>query len=308
MLSFPVLAKKKVIELFEKTGYDVINTHFAIPTGPLGVWASRKYKVPNVLSLHGGDIYDPSKSLSPHRIFILRKYVRRILNRSTLLVAQSRNTRDNTLRIYNYPDEIKIVPLGFTPLAFPEVTREELSLDKENLYLISIGRLIKRKGFEYLIRALNGLPERVQLILVGDGPLKEPLMKLAGELNLSQRIVFTGRAEDEKKLKLLKASDLYVLSSLHEGYGIVLQEAMEAGLPIVSTNYGGQTDFLKEGENALLVPPKDVGALREAIEKMVENPDLRKSIARNNKEEIKNHYIEKIAAEYIRIFQECPKV
>lgn len=307
LLSFPHLAKKKLKQLFEENHYDIINTHFAVPTGPLGNWASKKYKVPNVLSLHGGDIYDPTKKTSPHKLLITRKYVKNVLKNATALVAQSNNTKENTLNYYNIDKEVGIIPLGFKKPTIPSLTRKDLGLEEDIFYLIGIGRMVKRKGFEYLVKALAQLPEKVHLILVGDGPLEEPLKNLAKELNVLDRIVFAGRVDDEQKYGYLNCSDLYVLSSIHEGYGIVLQEAMECSLPIVSTNYGGQVDFLEEEENALLVNPSDDKVLAEAIKRVYTDDNLRKKLSENNRTKIKSFYVEKVANQYISLFDSLLK-
>jgi len=79
--------------------FDVINTHFALPTGPVGDGLSRWLDVPNVLSVHGGDLFDPSKQSSPHRHAILRTIVARLLRRADVLVAQSQDTARNVARI-----------------------------------------------------------------------------------------------------------------------------------------------------------------------------------------------------------------
>jgi len=109
LVSFPYLAYKKACELCEKNKYEFINTQFAIPTGPLGNWLSKKYKLKNILSLHGGDIYDPTKKNSPHNKWYLRRVVRGVLNKSDKIVAQSSNTRKNTMDIYYPNKEIKIL-------------------------------------------------------------------------------------------------------------------------------------------------------------------------------------------------------
>ncbi|MDQ3840725.1 MAG: glycosyltransferase family 4 protein, partial [Thermoproteota archaeon] len=97
-LPMGILAGKR---LLKNTHYDVINTHFVLPTGPVGRALSRFAKIPQVLSVHGGDLYDPSKWLSPHRHGILRVWVRRLLQNADRIVGQSRNTLDNVRKFYD---------------------------------------------------------------------------------------------------------------------------------------------------------------------------------------------------------------
>ena len=86
LLSFPIMTYKKACELCEKNNYDFINTQFVIPTGPLGIKISKKYKLKNILSLHGGDIYDPTKKNSPHNKWYTRRIVKWVLNKSDFIV------------------------------------------------------------------------------------------------------------------------------------------------------------------------------------------------------------------------------
>ncbi|HCL56793.1 MAG TPA: glycosyltransferase family 4 protein [Spirochaetia bacterium] len=303
LIAFPRAAKKKLKKLFKTKQYDVINTHFAVPSGGVGVWASKKLEIPNILSLHGGDIYDPTKKLSPHKNRIFKRIVKKILEKSTAVVAQSTNTRDNTFLIYNFEKKIEVIPLGYVPYQGSFRTRKELGLDEDSFYLISIGRMVRRKGFEFLVKAMSFLPDKIKLLLIGDGPLENELKKLAVEIGVEKKISFLGRADEEKKFSYLKNSDLYVLSSIHEGYGIVLQEAMDVSLPIVSTNYGGQTDFLSDRNNAILIEPEDDRKIAKAVMELYKKSDFRKQMGENNKIKIEHFYITHIADEYIQLFE-----
>lgn len=303
MVSFVPSSIWKGIQLCNINHYDVINTHFAIPSGPAGLILSKLFKTAHVLSIHGGDIYDPSKKLSPHTSLILRKTVRTIIDNSSAVVAQSCNTRANAKLYYKTAKDICIIPLGFEKPLFKRVERKNLGMKEDTCYLISIGRLVKRKGYEYLIHALKDLDDNSKLLIIGDGPLEINLKKLSKDLSVQEKIEFLGFVSEEKKFQYLSLSDVYVLSSLHEGYGIVLQEAMFCDLPIVSTNNGGQTDFLKDGINALLVPIEDSKALSNAIKNVKNDENLREKMRQNNRRDIMHCDIEKIAREYEKVFE-----
>jgi len=174
-----------------------------------------------------------------------------------------------------------------------------LNLSKNKQYLIGVGRLVKRKGFEYLIRSLKYLDANIHLLIVGDGPERTPLEAEAKDLELANRVTFLGNISEKEKFQYLQDSDLYVLSSLHEGFGIVIQEAMQVGLPVVSTNHGGQVDLIKNGENGYLVPPKDPSALAKKIKIILSNKPLRQQFSAYNKNLIIKFNINTIAQEYI---------
>jgi len=312
LVSFPVAAFRLGSELCKKKKYDVINSHFTIPSGTLGVTLSKMFKIPNVLSIHGGDIYDPTKKSSPHRNWVLRKAVEFSLNKSNRVVAQSNNTRNNAKKYYRLKQDIDIIPLGFFPKKFKKKTRKQLGLEDDKFYLMGIGRLVKRKGFTYLVKAVSLLNKKLRnkkvvVLIIGEGPEHDTLKKLAEKLGVENQIKFLGFVSEEEKFQYLFASDLYVLSSIHEGFGIVLQEAMYCGLPIVATNNGGQTDLLKDNENTLFVPIKSALKLADAIHKMIIDENLRVRIAKNNMEEIRKYYVNKISSQYEKIFKKLLK-
>jgi glycosyltransferase involved in cell wall biosynthesis len=300
LVSFPFLAYRKANELCKKNKYDFINTHFTIPTGPLGVWMSKKYKIKNILSLHGGDIYDPTKKKSPHRKFYFRAVVNLVLNNSDLIVAQSTNTKNNVAKYYRCHKNIKIVPLAYESFDFIKKTRKELGLKDDVFYTISVGRLVARKGFDFLIRSLAKINnDKIKALIIGDGPEKENLKKLAKSLNIPDRVIFLDSVSDERKFQYLAAADIYILSSVHEGFGIVLQEAMQVGLPIIATNNGGQVDFIKDGENGFLIKFGDEKMLVERIEEILNNKELKNKFSEYNKKDVKKFDVEKICHQYL---------
>ncbi len=299
LLSFPFLAYKKASELCKNNKYDFINTHFTVPTGPLGVWISQKFKIKNILSIHGGDIYDPSKNNSPHRKWYFRKVVNWVLNNSDFIVAQSSNTKDNAKKYYKCHKEIKIIPLPYEMVNFKKISRKELGLKDDKKYLIGVGRLVKRKGFEYLIKSLKLLDEDVECLIIGDGPEKENLHQLAVNLGVEQRVNLLGYLlEEEKKFQYLAVADVFVLSSLHEGFGIVLQEAMQVGLPIIATNIGGQVDFIKDGENGFLVNIRDEESIADSAKKILSSNYLMNKFSANNLNSINKFELTTISNSY----------
>ncbi len=304
LISFPFLAYKKASELCKKNEYFFINTHFAIPTGPLGNKLSKKYGIPNILTIIGGDIYDPTKKVIGNNSFILRKLIRKIINKADYVTAISNNTKNNAINIYDIKKIIKVIPLAYKFFKFKKISRKKLDLKENRTYLISIGRLVKRKGFDYLIKALKLIKNNsVEILIIGRGPEKDKLKNLAEKLNLGKKVHLIGQVSEEKKFQYLQNSNIYVLPSIHEGFGIVLQEAMQVGLPIVSTNNGGQVDLLKEKRNCLFINSKNEKKLADAIEELMKNKKLSDKMSNNNKKEITKFEIRKVAQEYLRLLR-----
>lgn len=284
-------------------GVDVINTHFSIPTGPLGFIAEKLLSVPNVLTIIGGDIYDPTKRRSPHRSAFFRAVNRFIIKAARLVVAISSDTKKRAQEHYGIKKKIHVINYGFDAPKLKPATRAELGLKTDIFYLIAVGRLVARKGFEYLVHALSALPQDVELLIAGDGPLHDELTLAAKNAGVSDRVTLLGYLPRHRVLAHLQAADCFVLSSIHEGLGIVVQEAMCVGRPIVSTNDGGQVDLVKERRNGLLVPPADAESLASAIHEVYSDQALAVEMANNNKQDILRCRMSVNSNEYISLFK-----
>jgi L-malate glycosyltransferase len=299
MLTYLIFGLFKGISLMRKSRYDVINTHFALPSGPLGWILGALYKVPNILSLHGGDIYDPSKKSSPHNSIIFRNIVKFILWRASVIVAQSSNTRDNTIKYYNPKKEIKIIPLAFRRPVEEKDPDFSPGAAKDDFVLVTIGRIVKRKSIETMINALAQVKsKKVKLFIIGDGPERENLQTLIYKRKLQNSIKIIGFVDEKTKYRYLRRADLFIMTSLHEGFGIVFMEAMYCGKPIISANHGGQTDFLTHGTNALLIDVGDVKNCALSIEKLMRDKSLYRKLAQNNSKDVKKFYAGPVAMQY----------
>lgn len=304
MLSFPKAAVARGLRLARQQRYDLVHTHFAIPTGPAGYLLSRRLRLPNVLTVYGGDIYDPTKRYSPHRNPVLRFAVTRILNQADIVIPESTDLCERTAAIYRTRTPIQRIPLGFAPPIFPAATRAELGLREGRLYALAIGRIVRRKAYHDLVRALkiSGI-EDLDLLIVGDGPEEARLRKLTTELGLTDRVHFLGHVDDTVKFQYLRVADMFALASVHEGFGIVFLEAMYCGLPIVTTNVGGQTDFLHEGRNALLVEPGHPERFGAALARLADDTALRRRMSDSNRDDVKAFFADNIARQYIQVFE-----
>jgi glycosyltransferase involved in cell wall biosynthesis len=304
LLSYPPAAWISAWRLLRGEHFDVINSHFAVPTGPGSLPPARLASIPHVLSLHGGDIFDPSKKLSPHRLAGVRSVVNWVLRNSTAVVAQSSNTRENACRFYSYRGPIEIIPLGIRQLDVPQASRTELGLPEDRFLAITVGRLVKRKGIDQLLQAFAS-PEckQADLIVVGDGPERAGWEKLAQRLGLGERVRFVGHVVAERKWQLLQCADAYVSATLHEGFGLVYLEGMAAGLPIVTYDHGGQIDFLRHEETGYLVPLGDTAGLARAISRLISNPNEVERLRRKNLALAPQHRIEVCARQYEALLQ-----
>jgi glycosyltransferase involved in cell wall biosynthesis len=304
MLSYLPASLRVGQNLINEIQPDLINSHFAVPTGPSAVILARRNRIPHALCIHGGDIYDPSKRLSPHRTPVLRHAVSWVLRRVDRVLAQSKNTSDNARRIYGYEGEIAIIPHGLNKPELPPFSRKELGLSDDHILLITVGRLVARKANDQLIRIVSRLNNRrVALVILGDGPEQTALARLANQLSIGNQIIMPGFVSEKRKYQYLQAADIFVSTTSHEGFGLMYLEGMFCRLPIVTYNHGGQCDFLENGKTGFLVPLNDHETFRQQLEQLIHKPQDRKTMGDFNLALSNRFTIEHCAKRYEEIFE-----
>jgi len=306
MFAFMVLGTRTGKRLTQKQPYDVVNTHFVLPSGPVGHAVARAARLPHVLSVHGGDLYDPSKFISPHRHFMLRTWVRWLLRRSDIVVGQSRNTLDNMRHFYASEIEGVRIPLGIQRPSVGVGCRGHYGCAADEFLLVTVGRLIARKGLDQLLTVVAQLRhERARLLVIGTGPLETPLKAEARRKGIADHVQFLGHVDEAEKFRILRMSDLYVSTSRHEGFGLVFLEAMACRLPVVCYNNGGQTDFLEDRTTGYLLPLDDLNAFAARCRDLKADPTLRQRIGAENQRRAETLFIDRCADEYAKVFQEA---
>jgi glycosyltransferase involved in cell wall biosynthesis len=302
-------SRKPLLKLLKEERFDVINAHFALPAGLPAVKAGKAAGTPVVTTLVGGDLFTPGE---PAMMQLFRKLALPAYNKvfsGSALTAISTDTA-NRARAVGCKKEIAITPYGIDASKFSKRPPKKELLKKYGLegktVLISVCRLSRRKGLEYLLRALPGVGKGAKLLIVGDGVERKNLAALAAELGISDRVVFAGPVPNEKLIDYYNLADIFVLPSLHEGMGIVFLEAMACGLPVVTTRIGGMTDFVKDGETGLLVDPQNSEQLVVALSKLMGDKRLRQRIAADGEKLVRSEYAwEKAAKRYLGAFQKA---
>jgi glycosyltransferase involved in cell wall biosynthesis len=303
MLSFFPFSLWAGEKLLKNKRFDIIHSMFAIPSAPSGLSLKRKFHIPHVLSILGGDIYDPSKRLSPHKTPILHRTVKKMIEGSDSVIALSSDIKGRALKHYSPTTRIDIIHLGIPRPSFIKLSRNHFDFSDEDFLLVTVGRLVQRKGLKDLIKVLQNLNKsNIKLIIIGDGPERATLAEMASSLNVSNQVFFLGRVSDEEKFQLLNAADIYVSSSQHEGFGIVFLEAMATELPVVCYDKGGQTDFLIDKKTGFLVKYGDTHLLMERIKELYGNHTLRKGISRFNAKYIEKFFISSCAEKYQSVY------
>jgi len=302
LMAFVPAAILRGWHLCRRTRFAVVNAQFVVPSGLPALVLSWLFDTPFVLSFIGGDLFDPSKGVSPHRHWWLRLIVRLVASRAEACTAISEDTKRRARELHGVIKPITVTHLGLMPARVAVASRADLELPERGSLFVSVGRLIPRKGYEALLTAWRGITE-ANLVIIGTGPLREKLEGMIEKFNLAGRVQLLGYLKEEKKQQVLRAADAFVSASEHEGFGIVFLEAMEAGLPIVATDRGGHRDFLIEGENAVFVPVGDEKRLRAAILRVSHEGRLREQMAGNNRKKVKLFYLDKTARRFEEVLK-----
>ena len=304
MLAYLAMGRRGGRSLLRHSRFDVINTHFVLPSGPVGHALASTAGLPNVLSIHGGDVFDPSKWMSPHRHALLRAWVRRLLRSADLVVGQSRNTLENMHRYYAPEIEGVRIPLGIKRPHVRSASRQRYGYSERELLLVTVGRLVRRKALDQLIDMMAKINEpNVHLLVLGTGGLENSLREQAQRLAIAERVRFFGFVSEDQKLSMLAMSDLFVSTTQHEGFGLVFLEAMACGLPVVCYDHGGQTDFLEDGKTGYVVSLNDQMAFKEHCRRLIGESSRRKAMAEENRDRVQEYFIDRCADRYEQVFE-----
>ena len=282
-------------KLMKKQRFDVIHAFFGIPCG----FIARFLKLPYIVSLRGSDVPFYNERFKTLDKLLFKRLSVNIWKNAAAVYANSQGLRDLALQsaprqpigvIYNGVNVEEFCPIG-------EVT------NNAKLTIISTGRLIARKGYDYLIKALKGL-NNVKLQLIGNGNVKEELQSLATKNGVE--LTFWGKLKHEQIARKLQSADLFVLPSLNEGMSNALLEALACGLPVIATDTGGTRELVTEN-NGFVVPKADVFALRNAIEQYRQNPDLLPKHGKASRSVAENMSWQSMSEQYLQAYREVMK-
>jgi rhamnosyl/mannosyltransferase len=214
-------------------------------------------------------------------------FLEQTLRRAARIVVSSPALAENARTLRPYRGKCVVIPFGFDPARFNGVSARDPGSGgtPSPPTVLFVGRLVEYKGVDVLLRALAGLIG-VRAVLVGGGPRRAALEELASDLGLRDRVTFEGEVSDERMAELYGTCDLFVLPSVTraEAFGLVQLEAMAAGKAVVSTSVPTGVPWVNQHERTgLIVPPGDVPALRRAIDRLLEDPELRSRMGREGR-------------------------
>lgn len=230
--------------------------------------------------------------------FIARLIERIVINLSDNIVVHSLKTRGELLRfqIYKKNKHIRLISHGVDLEAI-----EGTSRNTNNNDLIFVGRLIKDKNVETLIRAIFLVKKELdglKCFVIGEGPEKARLIGLADKLNLKDNIIFKDFLEYEEMISYMKASKIFVFPSTREGFGIVVLEAMACGLPVITVSHpmNAAVELIKDGQNGFICKLDEEDVAKKILQ-LLRDEALRDKLAKRAKDSIKDYDWNKITNE-----------
>jgi len=293
----------------ENYSFDVIHTHGNLSSLLLSY---AKKNIPLVYTVHDNPPY--SCQYSSLQETLIRHTAFNFIDSKTWrhadhIIAVCKALRDEIMERKVPSAKISVISNGIDDEFLREsnvkkssaVLREKYGITGH--YCLYVGRLIPRKGLDYLLYALKKVCD-VKCAIVGEGPQREHLFSLTRTLELQDRVIFTGYAPKEDLKHFYAAADFFVLPSLAEGLPLVVLEALATGTPIIASKVAGIPDIIQEGYNGLIVPPKDVELLAAAIQKLAYTPDIQKKMSAHARQTVSQEFSWKsIAKEVLRVYE-----
>ena len=243
---------------------DILHVHYAIPHAYAGYMAKQMLKregieVPMVTTLHGTDI----TLVGNHPTY--KEAVTFSINESDIVTSVSESLKQDTLRLFRIDKDIKVIP-NFTNIKKSKETspcKRTVMAKPEELIVTHISNFRKVKRIDDVVRIFYGIQQKLpaKLIMVGDGPEREIADQLCKDLGIKSKVLFLGNTSDIDRI--LCFTDLFLLPSASESFGLSALEAMAAGVPVVSSNTGGLPEVNEEGVSGYLCPIGDIKAMAE---------------------------------------------
>ena len=259
--------------------YDIIHVHWPLPMAAVGWMAARASHAPTVTLFYGAEL-----RFSASGPGILRTFLRWAIRRSNQVVAISTYTANEVRRLVER--SVEVIPYTYE---LPAAAARSRDRHRGGFEILTVGRLVERKGIVHLVEALAALSRDIdaRLVVIGDGPEAPRIRARAEALGVSERVDLRGRVPDAALRAAYAGADVFALPAIvdargdTEGLGVVLLEAMNFGVPVIASAAGGIVDIVVDDETGLLVPPADASELAAALDRIARDGKLADRLGAN---------------------------
>lgn len=305
---YELALSSKLVDMVKLYDIEVLHVHYAIPHAYAGYMAKQMLKdegidIPMITTLHGTDItlvgnhphYKPAVTFS--------------INKSDIVTSVSESLKSDTLQFFEITNDIHVVPnfieieKNASDKSIP--CQRSLVANKNEVIISHISNFRKVKRIPDVVMIFYHIQKQIpaKLLMVGDGPEKEKAEDLCRTLGITEKVIFFGNSNEIDRILCL--SDLFLLPSETESFGLAALEAMSCGVPVISSNSGGLREVNIEGYSGYLSPVGAVEAMAENALKIVSNPEILKQFKNNALEVAKRFDILKIVPLYENLYQKA---
>jgi glycosyltransferase involved in cell wall biosynthesis len=298
LLPFFVIASFiKLLQVTKKQKTQIIHAHWVIPNGLPALIVSKIRKIPLVVSLHGSDIFVAKQN------WYFGIVTKLIFKNTSFVSACSQNLIDEAIKL-GAPKNIRLIPWGADPQKFFKKVENfpnkyNFRENKEQIIFLGLGRLVHKKGYSLLLKALPIIlknNDNIKLILGGEGPLMDELVRLTIELHIDNYVSFLGKVDWNDVVDFFNSGDLFIQPSIKDkagnmdGLPTVILEAMACSLPIIASDIGGINIVIRNGYNGIIIPPNDSNKLAESIISLINDKNRLMVFGKRSRELIEREY------------------
>lgn len=306
---YELALSSKIVDMVKAHQIDVLHVHYAIPHAYAGYMAKKMLHeegidLPIVTTLHGTDI----TLVGSHPFY--KTAVTFSINKSDAVTSVSQSLKEDTQRLFNTKKDITVIP-NFIDLDKHKPTnkncqRNLLAMPDERVIAhISNFRSVKR--IPDVIHIFHAIQKEIpsKLMMIGEGPEREKAEQLCVELNIENKVVFLGNSNEVNKI--LGFSDLFLLPSQTESFGLSALEAMASGVPVVSSNSGGLPEVNINGVSGFLSPVGDIKSMSQNAIHILKNPNDLETFKKGAKSTASKFDIHQIVPSYEKVYKTALK-
>ncbi len=282
------------LKLNKAKNYDLIHAVAEGLPSIIAITIKKLRRTPSVITIQGGCISAGFESNLSGRI--LRKLQKWSFKNADLVHVISQSLADGAKKLGSR--NIVVIPNGVDSRLFKPMDKDKLrkryGIPAGEKIVISVARLNPVKGVDHLIKAIALVEERMpnlRLVVIGDGEQREELERLINQLRIDSKVQLLGFLPHQQISEYLNISDVFILSSRHEGLGIALIEAMACGVPVIGSRVDGIVDIIDEGKNGILVPSGDAKVLAEGIERLLQDENLRDNFIEEGFKKVEERFL-----------------
>jgi len=306
-MKFTLALSSKLVDTIKTYGIELLHVHYAIPHAYAGYMAKQMLEdqgidIPMVTTLHGTDVtlvgkhpfYKPAVTFS--------------INHSDWVTSVSESLKEDTLALFDVKKEVNVIP-NFVDFSkhqhHSENCQRSMITQGDEKIITHISNFRKVKRIDDVIEVFFCIQQKVEakLIMVGDGPERSKAMLRCKELGIMDKVTFPGKSN--QVYEILCYSDLFILPSESESFGLAALEAMMMRVPVISTNVGGLPEVNIDGESGYLFELGDVAGMAEKSIALLEDEDRLKQFKEQAYQLAKRYDIDAVVAQYIDIYHKA---